>query len=427
MPASPRHPLRFFANTDPSLLALCALNFFMADVTAGLGPFLGVFLQAQHWTPAEIGLVMTAGGVAGMAVTTPLGALVDGTRRKRTIVGAAALTITAATIAILLRPDFVVVTAAQIVSGIAGAAVPPAIAAITLGLVHQQGFAHQLGRNEASNHSGNVVAAVLAGAAGYVFGLGAVFVVLAIMAACAVAALIGIDPREIDHRAARGAAEHDGEGIAGFTVLLRSKTLLVLGVTLTLFHLGNAAMLPLLGQAAVAKGEGNASAFTGATIVIAQLTMVPVALFAARLAETKGYWPVFLIALIALPVRGLIASLTGGAWALAPVQILDGFGAGALGVAVPGLVARILAGTGHVNAGLGAVMTLQAIGAALSTSVGGIVAEQFGYAAAFVALGTIAVVALLVWLLMRPLMAGPCENQPSKDTSEAVASPGAAS
>jgi hypothetical protein len=64
------------------------------------------------------------------------------------------------------------------------------------------------------------------------------------------------------------------------------------------------------------------------------------------------------------------------------VQILDGFGAGVLGVAVPGLVARILAGTGHVNAGLGGVMTWQGIGAALSTSVGGVVAEQLGYSAA---------------------------------------------
>src|SRR5580692_1513807 len=69
----------------PSLLALCVLNFFMADVTSGLGPFLGVFLEGQHWTPAEIGLVMTVGGIAGMAVTTPLGALVDRTRAKRAI------------------------------------------------------------------------------------------------------------------------------------------------------------------------------------------------------------------------------------------------------------------------------------------------------------------------------------------------------
>jgi hypothetical protein len=36
------------------LLALDALNFFMADVPAGLGRFLGVFLRAQHWSPAQI-------------------------------------------------------------------------------------------------------------------------------------------------------------------------------------------------------------------------------------------------------------------------------------------------------------------------------------------------------------------------------------
>jgi predicted MFS family arabinose efflux permease len=394
----------------PSLLALCALNFFMADVATGLGPFLGVFLQAKQWTPAEIGLVMTAGGVAGMAVTTPLGALVDRTRSKRALVGTAAIAITMASLAIFLRPDFPTVTAAQVIGGMAGAAVGPAIAAITLGLVRQQGFPHQLGRNEASNHSGNVVAAALAGAAGYVFGLGAVFIVLAIMALCATATLLRIDRSKIDHNAARGAAEHGGEGVAGFVVLLRSKPLIVLGVTLTLFHLGNAAMLPLLGQAVVAKGQGNGSAFTGATIVISQMTMVPMALLAARLAETRGYWLVFLLALIALPVRGATASLVGGLWGLGPVQILDGVGAGLLGVAVPGLVARILVGTGHVNAGLGAVMTLQGVGAALSPTVGGMVAEAYGYPAAFLALGAIAIAALGLWLTARPVMAGPCGN-----------------
>ena len=392
-----------------SLLALGAANFFMADVQSGLGPFLGVFLEQRHWSPAEIGIVMTIGGISGMAVTTPLGALVDRTRAKRAIVVAAAIVITLAAIAILMRPDFLVVASAQAMSGIAGAAVGPAIAAITLGLVLQQGFAHQLGRNEACNHAGNVVAAALAGLAGYAFGLGAVFVVLAVTAVLSVAAMLGIDPREIDHRAARGAGKKDGgAGVARFAVLLRSKPLLVLGLTLTLFHLGNAAMLPLLGQAVVARGAGNASAFTGATIVIAQATMVPMALLAARLAETRGYWIVFLLALAALPIRGVTASLVTDAWGLVPVQILDGVGAGVLGVAVPGLVARILAGTGHVNAGLGAVMTLQGIGAALSPTVGGIVAEHFGYSAAFLVLAAIAAAALVLWLAARPIMAEPC-------------------
>jgi MFS family permease len=398
---------------NSSLFALNALNFFMADVSAGLGPFLGVFLQARHWSPTQIGVAMTIGGISGMAVTTLLGALVDRTRAKRAIVVATAIAITLASIAILVRPDFVVVAAAQVVTGIAGAAIGPAIAAITLGLVHQHGFAHQLGRNEAFNHSGNVVAAVLAGISGYFFGLGAVFVILSIMAVFSIATTLGIDARRIDHRAARGAAENGDAAVAKFSVLLQSKELMVLGATLTLFHLGNAAMLPLLGQAVVAHDGSDPSAFTAATIVIAQATMVPMALLAARLAGERGYWMVFLLALVALPIRGVTASLVTGSWGLAPVQILDGVGAGLLSVAVPGLVARILAGTGHVNAGLGVVMTLQGVGAALSTTVGGIVAERFGYSAAFLALGGIAAVALALWLLARPLMAPACATAPA--------------
>jgi hypothetical protein len=46
--------------------AFNALNFFMADVRDGLGPFLGVYLQSKSWSPAEIGLVMTIGALAGM-------------------------------------------------------------------------------------------------------------------------------------------------------------------------------------------------------------------------------------------------------------------------------------------------------------------------------------------------------------------------
>jgi MFS family permease len=364
---------------NSSLAALNALNFFMADVQAGLGPFLGVFLQARHWSPAQIGIVMTIGGLSGMVVTAPLGAFVDRTVAKRSVVVATALIIAVASTAILLWPNFAVVTTAQIVT-------------------------HQLGRNEAFNHSGNVVAALLAGISGYFFGLGAVFVVLAVMAVFSSGATLGIDARRIDHRAARGAAEGD-VAVAKFSVLLQSKELIVLGITLTLFHLGNAAMLPLLGQAMVAHDGADPSASTAATIVIAQLTMVPMALFAARLAEDRGYWIVFLLALVALPIRGVTASLVTEQWGLVPVQILDGVGAGLLSVAVPGLVARILAGTGHVNAGLGVVMTLQGVGAALSTTVGGIVAERFGYPAAFLALGAIAAAALALWVLARRLMA----------------------
>ena len=41
---------------------LQALNFFMADMQAGIGPFLGVFLLAHGWRNGLIGTVMTVGG-----------------------------------------------------------------------------------------------------------------------------------------------------------------------------------------------------------------------------------------------------------------------------------------------------------------------------------------------------------------------------
>jgi len=43
-----------------SLYALDGLNFFLADVRGGVGPFLVIYLLAVlHWNPAKIGVVMS--------------------------------------------------------------------------------------------------------------------------------------------------------------------------------------------------------------------------------------------------------------------------------------------------------------------------------------------------------------------------------
>src|ERR1043166_2090798 len=96
-----------------SLFALCALNFFMADVRDGLGPFLGVFLQQQQWSPSAIGLVLTIRGLAGMLAPTPAGALIDKTKAKRAVMIAAALAIIAASFVILFVPNFVATTRSE--------------------------------------------------------------------------------------------------------------------------------------------------------------------------------------------------------------------------------------------------------------------------------------------------------------------------
>jgi MFS family permease len=65
---------------------------------------------------------------------------------------------------------------------------------------------------------------------------------------------------------------------------------------------------------------------------------------------------------------------------------------------VPGLVARILNGTGRVNVGQGAVMTAQNIGAALSPALGGWLAQKSGYPITFFTLGAFALVSIALWV-----------------------------
>ncbi|MEB1529159.1 MFS transporter [Xanthomonas sp. WHRI 7945] len=384
--------------------ALEALNFTLADVQDGLGPFLSVFLQSKGWSVAAIGSVMSVGGIAGMLATTPGGALVDATRRKRSIVVVGCTLILLASALLWWAPSFAGVVAAQVMTALAAAALGPALSGITLGLVRQAGFDHQIARNQVGSHAGNVVAAALAGLLGWKFGFGAVFALTGCFGVLAIASVLLIPRDAIDHRAARGLADagtHGADRASGWSVLLTCKPLLVLATALALFHLGNAAMLPLYGMAVVAAHQGDPSALTATTIIVAQATMVVVSLLAMRLIRVRGHWWVMLLTFLALPLRGLIAASLIHSWGVFPVQILDGIGAGLQSVVVPALVARLLQGTGRVNVGQGAVMTVQGIGAALSPALGGWIAQDFGYRAAFLLLGGISLLSLALWVGFR--------------------------
>jgi len=190
--------------------------------------------------------------------------------------------------------------------------------------------------------------------------------------------------------------------------LLTCRPLLILAGALAMFHLGNAAMLPLYGLAVVAAHQGNPAIFTAKTIVVAQLVMVATSMLAIRMMRTRGHWWVILLTFLALPLRGLIAALVIKSWGVWPVQALDGIGAGLQSVAVPALVAWLMQGTGHVNVGQGAVMTVQGIGASLSPMLGGVIAQMFGYRAAFLLLGAIALGSLMLWLGFARLLKPAC-------------------
>jgi len=390
------------SESSARLWPLLALNFFMADMQSGIGPFVGVFLQAHGWATGLIGTALTLGNVAGMVITTPIGALIDTTNHKRAWVVVPGIAVVVGSVIILFSQQFWAVAISQIATSISSAAIVPAVTGITLGLVKQRGFNRQIGRNQAFNHAGNLVGAAASGYLGWHYGYFAVFLLAALFGAFSIVCVLMIPNQAIDHRAARGTKEDDPESQpSGFTVLLKHKPLLVLALALAIFHLGNGAVVPLYGLAAVAGGQANGPTFVATTIVVAQATMIVASIGAMRAAEARNYWPVLLASFLALPFRGVLAYVLSGWWGVVPVQILDGVGTGLQSVAVPGMVARSLNGTGRINLGQGAVITVQGMGASLSPALGGWVAEWIGFQWTFLLLGGLGVIAVAIWVAFR--------------------------
>ena len=384
---------------SPSRLwPLFALNFFMADMQSGIGPFVGVFLQERGWATGLIGTALTIGNIAGMLITTPIGGFIDASRNKRMWVVIPGICVVLASAIILISQNFWAVTFSQVAQSLASAAIVPAVTGITLGIAKQKGFNALNGRNQAYNHAGNMVGAALSGYLGYKYGYVAVFMLAAAFGAIAIACVMMIPANSIDDRQARGSKEDESKNPPdAMTVLLKHKPLLVLALALAIFHLGNAAIVPLYGLATVAEGQANGPSFVATTVVIAQGVMVVTSLIAMKAASKRNYWPIILVSFMFLPIRGVLAFFVTGWWGVVPMQVLDGIGTGLQTVAVPGMVARALNGTGRINLGQGAVITVQGVGASLSPALGGWIAQWIGYGPTFLLLGGFGLASMALW------------------------------
>jgi predicted MFS family arabinose efflux permease len=111
-----------------SRTALDWVNFLLADVKDGLGPFLAIYLMSsQHWDATHIGIIMMVGGIATVAARAPAGALVDWTTWKRGLIVGAAGLVAAGAVALSVFPQFWSAAAAQTVIGACDAVFPPTI------------------------------------------------------------------------------------------------------------------------------------------------------------------------------------------------------------------------------------------------------------------------------------------------------------
>jgi MFS family permease len=389
-------------------LSLDAINFLLADVRGALGPYLNVFLVTQqHWSQSQVGVVTTISGLLGLMVQTPIGAAIDETRAKRGAIVLALAVLGLGAVIIFAWPNFWPVLFANSLMAIVGDVFGPAVAALTLGLYARKQLARRMGRNSAFDHAGNVGIAVVAAAVGYAFSQRAVFLLVPIFAGLASIAVLSIPTEAIDYNRARDLdGGHDAAATtpkpADYGILFKSRPLVVFGLCVMLFHLANAALLPLVGQKLAAAYPEEATAMMSACIVAAQAVMLPIALLVGRTADSWGRKPLFLAGFAILPVRAVLYTLSDNSFWLVGVQVLDGVGAGIFGALTPLVIADIMRGTGRYNLAQGAIATVQGIGASLSGLGAGVIIDHFGYSATFLALGAAALVAVIVFAIWMP-------------------------
>lgn len=483
---------------NPSNL-LAWLNFFVADVRDGLGPFLGVFLLQNGFGEAQVGLISTISHIIALALGVPCGILVDKTTRKKECIALFIALIMLFCSLNYFFPSFVFTLLAQCLVALSGVFLAPAFAALTLGIIGVKHYPLQCARNEAYKHAGTAFGAALSFVLALHFGIASVFVITALLGGCSLVVLGLIRSECIDDFTARGEireganyAEQKGAGqegakqngvgqsrvgkVVSIWALFADKRVAFLSAIMFCFHLSNAAMLPLLSQRAQKLGIDSSGAYAAATILIAQSTMILVAFACGKAlrrnqtdnakeniaggnvasenlavenlavenqshakshtdgknssqnltqstlsnlaqnttqnlpqnplpaqpkrhnnSEFKLYFWLFFACFFALIIRGGIAANFAGISGMIFTQILDGIGAGVSGVIVPVIVAFMLRGSGHINAGLALVLTCGGLGAALSNGIGGYFAQFYGYLYAYLFLGIVAMLGLLIW------------------------------
>ena len=367
--------------------------FFVADVQTGFGAFVSVFLTEQKWTQGDIGVLLTISGLVGLFGQAPCGALVDAVKSERALAAAALAVIAASAYAFAAFPIFVVAVASRVALALASCILGLAIVAISLGLAGRGGLARRLGRNAAFASAGTGIAAGLMGLSGYYLSGRAVFYIAGALTIPAMIALFCIRTQEIAPAsdAAHGRRTSLGAQLGNALDLLRRPRVLIFAACVMMFHLANAAMLPLAASLVTLRSEKLATVLVAAAIVVPQFTVTLLSPIVGRLADSWGRRPLLLLGFGALALRGVLFAFLADPRALVAIQLLDGVSAAALGVLVPLTIADLTRECGHFNLAQGAIGCAMGLGASLSTTLSGYVSDVYGGAVAFDMLAVFAV------------------------------------
>jgi hypothetical protein len=297
---------------------------------------------------------------------------------------------------------------AEALDALAACIVTPSIAAITLRLCGHATYGQRLGVNARYASLGAAASAALLGLFAWYLSERAVFIVTAALVLPALAAMHAIRHEDEfegeEHPALLHPRERRRRAIRPLQIF-REPALHVFAVCAVLFHLANAAMLPLALNE-LAKRTPAAGLVVSAAIIVPQMIVAAVSPWAGRMAQVLGRRPVLLAGFAALPVRGLLFALLmwlgPAGLPLVAIQVLDGVSASVFGLALPLIAADATQRTGYLNLAIGSLGLAAGIGATVSTTLAGVVTDAFGAPTAFIGLAAAGTAAWLTILLAMP-------------------------
>jgi MFS family permease len=240
------------------------------------------------------------------------------------------------------------------------------------------------------------------GLAGQYFSKSAIFFGAAALCIPALMALGRIRADEIDYARARNAGK--GEQAKSYHRIFdigKNRNLYIFAACVFFFQFADASLLPLVGQN-LAQGEtDHASLLMAGLIVVPQVVVALLSPWVGYYSDKWGRKPLLLLGFGLEIIRVVLFAFSANVPVLVTAQLLGGISAAAVTVLTILVITDLTTGTGRFNLVRGAIGTLIAIAASISTSATGFLFEALGNWEGFLILSVISALATaLLWAAM---------------------------
>eukprot|EP01084_Bolivina_argentea_P268262 455588_1 len=380
-------------------------NFFCAIIKDGFAPLVSIYLVAvKGWEPGNAGIIWMSREISMVVAQVPMGDFIDKTTHKKTLLMIISFLAALCSNIIIITDIFWILIIKCIVEGIAASGIDPGKGAITLGITGPDKFEKQTSKNEMSNHGGMMFFAALCSTLAYLIYPNTqwLFFTILISGIICVISIYIIPSKLIKHDVARNistekqATDHEA---ASYCDIVKDMSIMMLLVSVFTFHLGNAAVLPLVGQLVASEGGRTGVTYGIICIIIAQLVSIPAAWFAEKYSKRIGYKIVLCIGYISLTIRCiciiLINKYLNNKKYLIPTQILDGMGDSIVRIMIITFTRCLTHGSGRFNITFSIMHVGWMLGSSISNVLGGFLAN-IDYNLAIIVLGSISIVPIIV-------------------------------